>query len=657
MLSSAFGKQKTALIVVAAILAMLAMTLVTPRTAFAVGSPDGCNADNSVVNIARSSATAAIGDPITFTVSAGNPASADGCDITGRTLTLTLPDGSVYNYGPFNYPNPSAVAFVEDEVYVANAAHLVGNTWTATVSWNGTLQDGFSSPSTGQKQTSVNAQFPDVKVTKTADNSPINAGDVASYTIEVENLGPGTATGVTLSDTLVGTGWSENSASCTITPAANDALNCTFGDMVQGATASVTVSKTTTTAQCGTLPNTATVAATNEDQTKLDNNTDDASIVVNCPDVSVLKTADNSPINAGDVAAFLITVTGNGPGTATGVTLTDNLPGTGWSEDSASCTITPGANDTLNCDIGTLANGATFQVTVSKTTTHAQCGTLPNTATVTATGDTNSQNNSSSASIVVNCPDVSVLKTADNSPINAGDVAAFLITVTGNGPGTATGVTLTDNLPGTGWSENSASCTITPGANDTLNCDIGTLANGATFQVTVSKTTAVDGCGVIENTATVTALGDTNPNNNSSTASITVVCDDFAGCTPGFWRQSQHFQYWIGYTPGQSFEAVFDVDVTLRGTGKTTYANPTMLQAVEANGGDVNALARHAVAALLNAVSGEVDYKYTEAEIKAMVKAAIDSGNATQINNVHNTLAEQNELGCTVDKSKKSGQA
>ena len=35
------------------------------------------------------------------------------------------------------------------------------------------------------------------------------------------------------------------------------------------------------------------------------------------------------------------------------------------------------------------------------------------------------------------------------------------------------------------------------------------------------------------------------------------------GCTPGFWKQEQHFDSWVGFAPTDSFDAVFGVDVTL----------------------------------------------------------------------------------------------
>lgn len=107
------------------------------------------------------------------------------------------------------------------------------------------------------------------------------------------------------------------------------------------------------------------------------------------------------------------------------------------------------------------------------------------------------------------------------------------------------------------------------------------------------------------------------------------------GCTPGYWRQSQHFDSWTGYAPSDAFATVFGV--TRAGT---------LLQNVWATSGGVDALARHAVAALLNASSGGVDYPYTTAEVIAAVQAAFATGSfeATK-----DSFEAANEAGCPLN--------
>ncbi|UCE60879.1 MAG: hypothetical protein JSU63_03840, partial [Phycisphaerales bacterium] len=113
------------------------------------------------------------------------------------------------------------------------------------------------------------------------------------------------------------------------------------------------------------------------------------------------------------------------------------------------------------------------------------------------------------------------------------------------------------------------------------------------------------------------------------------------GCTPGFWKQPHHAKFWTNYMPDDLFEDVFGVDAIVL-DGKT------LLEAMWTGGGHEAALGRHATAALLNATSGEVDFAYTANEIIAMVQEAYATGD---FNGIKSMLAEENERGCTVDKS------
>jgi hypothetical protein len=122
-----------------------------------------------------------------------------------------------------------------------------------------------------------------------------------------------------------------------------------------------------------------------------------------------------------------------------------------------------------------------------------------------------------------------------------------------------------------------------------------------------------------------------------------------AGCTPGFWRQPHHYQYWTDFTPDQTWGSVFADPGSNRVPGGGTFtASTTLGEAVELGGGGILALARHGVAALLNASSSEVSYDLSVADVTALVNGAIASGS---YNAAKDLLEAFNEQGCTVDKS------
>ena len=138
-----------------------------------------------------------------------------------------------------------------------------------------------------------------------------------------------------------------------------------------------------------------------------------------------------------------------------------------------------------------------------------------------------------------------------------------------------------------------------------------------------------------------------------------VTCE---GCTPGFWKQCQHLDSWVGFKPSDSFNTVF---------GVTQYVDPrtgapyTLLDVMGLTGkttsGSVNcsalpddyavndmgqdpvspSLGMHAVAALLNAASG-INYGYTAGEIITLFQNNVLTKPAA----LKDSLAMLNERGC-----------
>lgn len=109
------------------------------------------------------------------------------------------------------------------------------------------------------------------------------------------------------------------------------------------------------------------------------------------------------------------------------------------------------------------------------------------------------------------------------------------------------------------------------------------------------------------------------------------------GCTPGFWRQDQHFDRWpLPYTPDTPFSDVF----------ADAFPGMTLLEVVWLGKGDLNALGRHSVAALLDAASPGVDYPLTVAEVIAAFDAAYASGDYEEQKDV---FEGYNEGWCPLD--------
>lgn len=178
---------------------------------------------------------------------------------------------------------------------------------------------------------------------------------------------------------------------------------------------------------------------------------------------------------------------------------------------------------------------------------------------------------------------------------------------------------------------------VDPGAGE--QCDDGNNIDGdgcsATCQV---EPAPVCGNGVVEPPEQCDDGNTVSGDGCSATCQIEPPVGG-EGCTPGYWKQSQHFDSWPNppYAPTTLFEPVFGRDVP---------GNPTLLAALNLAGGGLNALMRHAAAALLSAASPDVDYDLTVAQVIALFQAAFDSGD---FDTTASFFAGLNEQGCPLN--------
>jgi uncharacterized repeat protein (TIGR01451 family) len=243
-------------------------------------------------------------------------------------------------------------------------------------------------------------------------------------------------------------------------------------------------------------------------------------------DLSVTKTDSPDPLQVGSDLTYGIMVTNQGPDAATGVTLTDTLP-SGVAVQSVSATQgSCSGSGTITCVLGSLANGASAQVTI--VVTPLNTGTIFNTASVTASeGDPNLSNNSAQAQTTVVAPpsaDLAVTKSGSPDPVQTGSDLTYDIIVTNLGPDTATNATLTDALPAGAVLQSVSASQGSCSGSGTITCVLGNLAYGDGVQVTIVVTP--QNAGTLTNTASVTAdQPDPNTANNSAQVQTQVVTD------------------------------------------------------------------------------------------------------------------------------------
>jgi uncharacterized repeat protein (TIGR01451 family) len=383
----------------------------------------------------------------------------------------------------------------------------------------------------------VEVNCPDVHVAKSTSTPTVNAGDQVKFAITVSNSGPGVAKNVTFLDDLPdGVIWSFDGnalAGCSVNGSNN--LSCSFPTLGPDSPVTINLKGTADPADCPSITNPAfTVSASNETAAAADNSTSAVPITVNCPAITVTKTG-NGPINAGENAVYTITVTNAGPGVASNVVVADALPaGVTWTASDpfpAECLITGG--NSLACTFPSLAAGS-VTIRVAGTTDSVDCPSITN-PVVSATPSSGAGDIDGPVEIVVNCPDMAVVK-AGNGPISAGDPdnpAEYSVTVTNAGPGLATAVTFNDVLPeGLTWTPGTAfpqECWIDEDDDRTLSCLWPTFAPGS-VTITVEAPTDPADCPSITNPISAVTAGNeaagTLGDNSTTPATITINCPD-----------------------------------------------------------------------------------------------------------------------------------
>ncbi|MDQ3060024.1 MAG: hypothetical protein M3R45_10960 [Pseudomonadota bacterium] len=362
--------------------------------------------------------------------------------------------------GTFSAPNSATTTFTPPEV-TANTTIQI----RLLVSDN-CGRTGFSVV----KVDVINLAKSDLAIAKKDSADPVSNGANFSYTLSVSNLGTEPATSVVVDDPLPagvtfvsasGTGWT-----CT-NPAGR--VNCTRPSLaLTGSTPSTITINVTAPVASGTISNTATVSSAMPDVNLANNTATELTTVLQGIDVAVTKTAQSGLRYPGQSFTYTLNVQNISAKPATNLTVKDVLPssltfvsasGTGWN-----C-VYSSADRTVTCHNPSMAAGATSAITLTVTPSGAAGAIIANTATISSPDfvDEIPGNNTSTTSITLSATaDLAISKVSSTSGSGGGQVDTFTVTLTNNGPGTATGIVVKDAMSGNDIAKYTAGCTVTP---------------------------------------------------------------------------------------------------------------------------------------------------------------------------------------------------
>ncbi len=484
------------------------------------------------VGIVGSPNPVAAGAPISYTVSVTNNGPGSLGTVT-NFITLSLPLSPsilspVYTpssgaYNPFtgvwsgiSLPSNGVVTMtVSGQVSPGTAGGSLVS--SATVTPPTGITDTITNNNSATASNSV-VQSADLAMTISDGVTNVHQGDTLTYTITAINLGPSTLTSLTVSNAF-----SSFLTNLILAPSqgyynsANgvwNGLNLSAGNAV-----TLTLQATVLNNVTGLFTNSVTgfVPSGVTDPVLTNNTASDVDVALATPDVAVFKIGPAN-VYAGTNYIYTITITNSGFAPASNVVPNDVLP-TNVTFVSASGNGTNNGG-VISWNLGSLANGAVSNVTL--TVTAPASGSVTNVATVTSsTPDSNPGNNTSSpvGTTVTPVADLAVGKSGPASVVAASNYT-YTVSVTNLGPSQASGVVVTDTLPATVTFVSASGGGVNVGG--VVNWSLGALANGAVSNLTL--TVKAPASGSITNTAKVSSgTLDTNLVNNTSPPVISVV--------------------------------------------------------------------------------------------------------------------------------------
>jgi uncharacterized repeat protein (TIGR01451 family) len=369
----------------------------------------------------------------------------------------------------------------------------------------------------------------DLNLTLDATPTIATLNNPLAYTITVTNNGPDPATNVVVTNTLP--------SSVILDPAFNPAVETSPGGTFQingsvvtarfpslAPNASATVVIHVLPTAVGNITNTATVTSTDIDP-DVQNNTSSLSTTVSVPaDMEVNATALTFPATVGQELVYLVSVRNNGPGTATGVELTVNLPiDVNIIDASAGQGQVQFIGNTIRVLVGTLPadTPSALRIVVQPEVS----GTTSLTATVRANevqppGPDPTPNSVTIVTPVLPASDLIARMTASPTPAVAPGLITYVIEVENVGPNAATNVMVNNPLPSMLAQVTAETDTGTVEiAGGEVRASIGTLPFGAKAFVTIRGVPV--GSGLVTNTATVrSSESDPNPMDNVASATV-----------------------------------------------------------------------------------------------------------------------------------------
>ena len=359
------------------------------------------NADLSITKVDSADPVGA-GDTFTYTLEVQNAGPSMAPDVV---VTDTLPAGLtlISTSGCAEDPNGVVTCSLGNLAVNGTVSYTitvqvdqgVTGTLTNTASVDSGVPDPDPNNNTATEPTTVGA-VADLRISKTDNVDPVNAGDQVVYTMVVTNDGPSDAVAVTVADTLPAGMSLVSTSGCSNDP--GGVPNCSLGDLAAGASTSYTVTVQVAPGVSGTLTNTAVVSSNTPDPDNTNNTATEPTTVGAAADLRITKTSDVAYIQGGGRVIYTLQIVNDGPSDAQAVVVSDTLPAGMSFVASSGCDNDP--TGVPDCQLGDIPVGGNKVYTIEVLVDEDMSGDLINTAHVSSnTPDPRPDNNIDAAQV------------------------------------------------------------------------------------------------------------------------------------------------------------------------------------------------------------------------------------------------------------------
>ncbi len=389
--------------------------------------------------------TANVGDTLTYTITVTNSGNED---LVSGTITDTLPDGVIWQSGGL-FSAPNTVTFANITVpangniqetvtvkinkNVSNGAVLENSAKVSGEDLSGnTFNAGLATA-----QTTVHA--PILTIVKSSTPNPVRAGENITYTITVTNSGEQDATNVVITDDIpqytifvsADNGGTVNS----------NTVSWNVGTVSAGSSVTVhfTVKVDSPINDNTIIQNSATV---DSDQMGSVNSDVVQNVVSSVPQLNICKTDSQDPVKAGNEFTYTIRYANNSTMDITNVIITETYP-----SDVTFVSATPAPDSGTNnvWSIGNLPAGSSGNITITvKVNDNTAAGTILHN-TVIGTSNETPQASASEDTTVGTLPALTISKSDNTDPVEAGTDVIYTIKFANTGSEDATNVVITDD--------------------------------------------------------------------------------------------------------------------------------------------------------------------------------------------------------------------